>query len=121
MEKVADESTSVALFEVIGQYFSFARTLDVSRPTFFRDSDAVLAYAEKWITDPEDSDSELISVLATVPEHRDRLIAIVALSLVGESILDSFFSHSDTVGPLMRRKLSPWTEPVLKQIRCLQE
>jgi hypothetical protein len=43
------------------------------------------------------------------------------LSFAGEALLDAFFSHSDAVGPLMRRKLKPWTEPLLAQINILQQ
>jgi len=48
------------------------------------------------------------------------LKACVALSFASESLLDSFFAHSDAVGPLMRRKMKPWIEPMLAQINVLQ-
>lgn len=118
MEKLADESTSVALFEAIGQYFSDSQLNTIFCGQQCRDSNAALAYAEACINEP-DLTPELAAVLAAVPEQRMRLVAMLALSFAGESLLDSFFSQSDTVGPLMRRKLAPWTTPMLKQIHCL--
>ena len=116
MEKLTDESTSVALFEVIGRYFSGVR-LNIAA---CKDSESALAYAQSSVTSPDVTLPELANVLAAVPEQRERLIAMLALSLAGENLLDSFFSHSDTVGSLMRRKMAPWTTPMLEQIRCLR-
>ena len=126
MDKLADESTSVALFEAIGQYFSEAQSSGVSSDVFHgcgecRDSEGALARAKACMADPEVISPELAAVLAVIPDQRERLIAILTLSFVGENLLDSFFSQSDTVGPLMRRKLAPWTKPILDQIRCLQK
>ena len=120
MDKLADESTSVALFEVIGQYFSDAQPNGASCGAFCNNSEAALAHAEVCVADPEVAAPGLAAVLAAVPTQREKLIAIVTLSFSSESLLDSFFSHSDTVGPLMRRKLAPWTTPMLDQIRCLR-
>ena len=120
IEKLADESTSVALFEVIGQYFSDAQLKDDPSDSLCRDSEAALAYAEACVDNPG-VNKELAAVLASAPEQCERLVAILTLSCAGESLLDSFFSQSDTVGPLMRRKLAPWTTPMLEQIRCLRK
>ena len=117
MDKLMDEATSVALFDVIGQSFSKARP----EGAYVGDSEAALSHAEVCVTDPEVAAPGLAEVLALVPEQRQRLIAILTLSFAGENLLDSFFSHSDTVGSLMRRKLAPWTTPIIEQIRCLRE
>ncbi|MDX1812622.1 MAG: sulfur reduction protein DsrS [Gammaproteobacteria bacterium] len=116
MDKLADEATSVALFETIGRYFSGARPQGAS----CGDSDAALAHAEVCTSDPEVAAPGLAEVLEIIPEQKKYLRAILTLSFAGEELLDSFFSHSDTVGPLMRRKMTPWTEPMLEQIRCLR-
>ncbi len=119
MDKLADESTSVALFETIGQYFSNARPSDIySGDGKCRDSEAALTLAENCV-EGSDATSGLAAVLAAVPEQRKRLVAILTLSFAGENLLDSFFSQSDTVGPLMRRKMAPWTKPMLEQVHRL--
>ncbi len=117
MDKLADEATTVALFEVIGKYFSNAQLNTAS----CRDSNSALAHAKTCVDDSDTASPRLAAVLAAVPEQRERLISIITLSCAGEFLLNSFFSHSDTVGPLMRRKLAPWTTPMLEQIRCLRE
>lgn len=116
MDKLADEATSVALFETIGRYFSGARP----QAAQCGDSEAALAHADVCTADPEVAAPGLAEVLATIPEQKKYLRAILTLSFAGEELLDSFFSHSDTVGPLMRRKMTPWTGPILEQIRCLR-
>lgn len=116
MDKLADEATSVALFETIGLYFSGARP----QGAVCGDSEAALAHADVCTADPEVAAPGLAEVLATIPEQAQYLKAILTLSFAGEELLDSFFSHSDTVGPLMRRKMAPWTTPMLEQIRFLQ-
>lgn len=115
MEKVMDQVTTVALFEVIGEYFAPVRISDGE----YRDSAGLCAYAQACVADSGVA-AELARVLTVVPEQRDKLAACLALALVGEYLLDSFFSRSDTVGPLMRRKLAPWTAPLQEQIRVLQ-
>ena len=116
MDKLADEATTVALFEVIGRYFSDKQLKNIT----CRDSNAALAYAKACIDESGTVSSRLTTVLTVAPDQRARLAAIIALSCAGEYLLDSFFSHSDAVGPLMRRKLTPWTTPMLEQIRCLR-
>lgn len=116
MDKLADEATSVALFKTIGLYFSGARP----QGAICGDSEAALAHADVCTSDPEVAAPGLAEVLATIPEQTKYLRAILTLSFAGEALLDSFFSHSDTVGPLMRRKMAPWTTPMLEQIRFLQ-
>jgi len=116
MEKLADEATSVALFETIGRYFSSARP----QGAICGDSEAALAHADVCTSNPEVAAPGLAEVLVTIPEQKKYLRAILTLSFAGEELLDSFFSHSDTVGPLMRRKMAPWTGPMLEQIRCLR-
>ena len=102
------------------QYFSDIKLNTTINNSQCRDSNAALVYAKACIDDPDVS-KELAAVLAIVPEQRDRIKSIIALSCVGEGLLNSFFSHSDTVGPLMRRKLAPWTLPILEQIRSLRQ
>jgi hypothetical protein len=116
MDKLADEATTVSLFEAIGKFFSAARP----KGARCADSEAAVTHAEVCVADPEVAAPGLAEVLELVPEQRQHLVAILTLSFAGENLLDSFFSHSDTVGSLMRRKLSPWTAPMLEQIRALR-
>ena len=114
MAKLANQDATVALFEVIGEYFAAA----CPQGAVCADGEAALAHAEVCLNAPSTAAPGLDEVLAAVPEQRARLRALLVLAQAGERMLDSFFAHSDAVGPLMRRKLAPWTDPMLAQLRC---
>jgi hypothetical protein len=114
MEKLQDQDSSVALFTVIGDYFQ-----SMKPEAFCQDSEAALVQAQACVEN--NTSPELQEILEHVPAQQQRLIALLTLAQAGEGLLDSFFSHSDTVGALMRRKLTPWTEPMLKQVDVLRE
>jgi len=116
LDKIANQDTTVALFNTIGVYFGAARPPGVR----CADSAAAVAQAEACVAAPEALAPGLGEVLAAVPDQRERLVAILTLALIDENLLDTFFAYSDAVGPLMRRKLAPWTQPLLAQIARLR-
>jgi len=121
VEKLADESAAVAVFDVLGNYFS--ATLPAGHPdalTASRQSENVVNFAAHFVDELDTYHPAMAEVLMASPASREKLVAMVALSFAGEALLDSFFSHSDAVGPLMRRKMKAWTEPLLAQITILQ-
>lgn len=121
MEKLADEAAAVALFDVIGRYFR--AVLPVGQPGAAqagKNSETAVAFAQASQENIHQFSPAMAEVLAVLPEQRASLSAMVALSFAGEALLDSFFSHSDAVGSLMRRKMKPWIEPMLAQIKRLQ-
>ena len=121
MEKLADESAAVALFDVIGKYFGAA--LPKGNPDAVaagRTSELAVAFAQTYVAEADRYHPELAEVQQVLTDHHSKLMAMVALSFASEALLDSFFSHSDAVGPLMRRKMKPWIEPLLEQVKSLQ-
>ena len=121
MEKLADEAAAVALFETIGAYFRASLPKgDTGAIAAGRNSELAVAFAQTYVTELERYYPELAELQQMLAEHSSKLTAMVALSFASEALLDSFYSHSDAVGPLMRRKMKPWTEPLLEQIRILQ-
>lgn len=122
LEKLADEAAAVALFDVLGDYFRAA--LPVGHPQALaasRHSEDAVRFAQQFVRELGAHHPEMAAVLEALPTSREKLAAMVALSFAGEALLDAFFSHSDAVGPLMRRKMKPWSEPLLEQIQCLQQ
>lgn len=115
MGKLADQAASVALFEVIGRYFAPARTGIEYQASCEQACLQAAAVMESCAGYPA-----LAEVLALIPAQREKLQACLSLAQVGEHLLDSFFSRSDTVGSLMRRKLLPWTAPVQQQMQNLR-
>ena len=121
MEKLADESAAVALFDVIGKYFGAALPKgNADAVAAGRTSERAVVFAQTYMEELDRCHPELAEVQQVLTEHRLKLTAMVALSFASEALLDSFFSHSDAVGPLMRRKMKPWIEPLLEQIKLLQ-
>lgn len=121
MEKLADEAATVALFEAIGTYFYAALPKGhTGAVEAGRTSELAVAFAHSYVEEVGCYHPELAELWQVLPEQASKLTAMVALSFAGESLVDSFFSHSDAVGPLMRRKMKPWTEPFIEQIKCLQ-
>jgi len=120
MEKLADEAAAVALFDVIGAYFRATLPKgDAAAIDAGRNSERAVAFAQTYLDELDRYHPELAEVQRVLTDHNSKLAAMVALSFAGESLVDSFFSHSDAVGPLMRRKMKPWTEPLLEQIQHL--
>ena len=121
MDKLADEAAAVALFDVIGKYFGAVLPKgNADAIAAGRTSELAVTFAQTYMDELDRYHPELAEVQQLLPEHRPKLTAMVALSFASEALLDSFFSHSDAVGPLMRRKMKPWTEPLLEQVKLLQ-
>jgi hypothetical protein len=121
LDKLADEAAAVAVFDVLGNYF--AVTLPVGHPNAqaaSRQSEDAVNFAGRFMDELDAHHPAMAELLESLPDSREQLVAMVALSFAGEALLDSFFSHSDAVGPLMRRKMKAWTEPMLAQIKVLQ-
>ncbi|WP_455199609.1 hypothetical protein, partial [Kaarinaea lacus] len=85
MEKLADEATSVALFDTIGRYFAGARPKGAQ----CRDSEAALAHADVCTADPGVAAPGLGDVLESIPDQAKYLRAVLTLSFAGEDLLDS--------------------------------
>ncbi len=121
MEKLADEAAAVALFEVMGGYFRTALPVGIAGAAQGgKNSETAVVFAQACVDNSDRCPPPITEVLRLLPEQHTHLSAMVALSFAGETLLDSFFSHSDTVGPLMRRKMTPWTAPMMEQIQRLQ-
>lgn len=122
LDKLADEAAAVAVFDVLGNYFR--TSLPVGHPhaqAAGKNSVDAVAFATGFMDEADVHHPAITEVLNALPASRDKLAAMVALSFAGEVLLDSFFSHSDAVGPLMRRKMKAWTEPLQTQINILQQ
>jgi hypothetical protein len=59
-------------------------------------------------------------VLAAVPECRDDVRAVLALSWVGECLVNPIFARSDAIGSVMRKKIEPVTTLIQQQFDQLR-
>ena len=110
MSKLADQETAMALFDLLGNYFSYFKIIDVKH----HNSADACQYSEQLI-----HSDELSELTRLIPDQDEKILACLCLAQVEGSLLTSFFSHSRMVGSLMRRKMSPWTDPLLKHIEQL--
>lgn len=59
-------------------------------------------------------------VLQRLPDHRADVRAMMALGWVGEPLVNPIFSHTDSIGSVMRKKIVPVTEPIQQQFSRLR-
>ncbi|HFD81511.1 MAG TPA: sulfur reduction protein DsrS [Gammaproteobacteria bacterium] len=59
-------------------------------------------------------------VLAAMPERRADVEAMMALSWVGEPLVNPIFARTDAIGSVMRRKIEPVSLPILQLLARLQ-
>jgi hypothetical protein len=50
------------------------------------------------------------------PESEPYIYAIIFLSMISETLLDPIFGITDSIGSVMRKRISPVSEPILKQL-----
>lgn len=54
-----------------------------------------------------------------LPGYRDDLRAMLALSWVGESLVNPIFARTDAIGSVMRKKIEPVTSPIRQHLTQL--
>jgi cellulose biosynthesis protein BcsQ len=84
------------------------------------DMEQIVRSAEDICNRGADHDEDLYLLLETVPELTRLIRAMVALSMVDENLVNPVFSRTDAIGSLMRRKLEPVVNPILRQIADLR-
>ncbi len=59
-------------------------------------------------------------VLQKLPDHGADVRAMMALGWVGEPLVNPIFSHTDSIGSVMRKKIVPVTGPIQQQFSQLR-
>lgn len=114
MKHLADQQTAMALFDVIGNYFSdWSLAL-----TDVTDTASACEQVEQQHADGALS-VDMQAVINALPDYQDQVLGAMALGQMHRDLLTSFFSRSNMVGSLMRKKLAPWTEPLKTQLARL--
>jgi hypothetical protein len=72
--------------------------------------------AENGMTHSE----ELRAIKCQLPELAPQIQAILILSRISQTVLNHYIAKSSAVGTLMRKKLKPVFDPILIQLRTLQ-
>lgn len=113
LRRPADQDVARALFRAIGAYFAALRQ-DASQE---RSLEGAVALAGQRLATP---DAGLEALLATMPQCRSVMHALLVLAEVGEYTVAPILVRTTAIGSLMRRKLEPVTDPVLEQLVVLR-
>lgn len=116
LRKPVNQDVVVALLDTVGDYFSGVRPDEERR----REYSAIDAMASEFCKDESACPDNLREVIDQVPGQRERIRAMVALSMLGEQLLAPIFGVTDSIGSVMRKKIEPVTGPILEQIALLR-
>ncbi len=111
-KKLNNQDATVAFFEAIEDYFAPARP-DTERR---REIATILEDAENYCA----KHPLARETLQHSPEHKEKIRALLALSMVSEQLLAPVFGQTDAIGSVMRKKLAHITTPLLEQLSLLR-
>ncbi|MCG6867754.1 MAG: sulfur reduction protein DsrS [Gammaproteobacteria bacterium] len=114
LRKPVNQDVVVALLDTVGDYFAGVRPDEERRRAY----SAIDVAAGEFFGD--NCPDELKAVLERAPAQRERLRAMVSLSMIGEQLVAPIFGVTDSIGTVMRRKIEPVTGPILEQFALLR-
>jgi hypothetical protein len=114
LQHPVDKYTVAKLMDIVGNYFRPA--LGAQKPA--REIGAAIAATEKLMNA---TDGEPTALLQAVPELREEIAAMLTLAHTGEALVTPIIAASTASGTLLRRKLEPVLEPLLKQYAILRK
>lgn len=116
LRKPNNQDVMVALLEAVREYF-----LDVACPgARLQDMAEIDAQVGNRCGDCSRCEPHLADLLKQLPETEPLVRAALTFSAVGERLVAPVFARTDAIGTVMRRKLEPITQPLLKQLAALR-
>lgn len=110
MDRLTDQHVTVLFLKAVQNYFSAVADTNATYREFAEIEQAIDQLLEQ-------NDSKDLQKMASLGEpYKQWLRSILALSYVGESLVDPIFSQTDAIGSVMRKRLVPVTEPIRKHI-----
>lgn len=107
MKKPSNQAVVVSSLQAIQRYFYEVRPDDVAR----REIGEVLQHAKDACNG---STNEMLRQVATaVPDLAPQIESMIAMSLLGEPLVDPIFKSTNMLGSVMRKKLEPVSKPIL--------
>lgn len=116
MRKPNNQDVMVAVLEAVREYF-LAAACPGARLQDIAEIDAQVGIRCSACAQCE---PHLAELLQHMPEVEPMLRAVLTLSAVGERLVAPVFARTDAIGTVMRRKLEPITQPLLKQLAVLR-
>lgn len=119
LKKPANQDVVVSFLGAVEEYFTDIR----QSPYHFPDVISIIEQTDQMLTGaPSDMQmsAELQDVISACPELRSEIRSMIILAHVGEPIVRPIFSHTDSVGSVMRRKIEPVSKPLLAELENLR-
>ncbi|HQU15616.1 MAG: hypothetical protein B7Z66_10840 [Chromatiales bacterium 21-64-14] len=117
LRRPVDQDVVVVVFEAIAAYFS---AVAPTGPAMTDMQEAVGEAEAVCAPSRSTAPAALGAILERVPAARAQVVALRALSRVGEPMLRPIFARTTATGSLMRRKLEPLTGPMFQQFARLR-
>ena len=108
MKKPSNQAIVVSLLHAVQNYFINVRPDDTVR----RDIHAVIQRAQE--VSHQSTTGYLQQIIEEAPELKPQLEAMIAMSLMGEPLVDPIFKSTNMLGSVMRKKLEPISHPVIQ-------
>lgn len=115
LRKPNNQDVVVALLEVIGDYFATVRVDGLRR----RSIDLIESDVQRVLQAPGASSQAMSALLELMPDARERLAAMLVLSMYGEQLVAPIFGLTDAIGSVMRKRIAPITEYTKRQFASL--
>ena len=109
LKKPNDQDVAVEIFNTLGNYFH----VNANYPNNWRDINELSNYTRDAVS----TDGQ--AIIADWPESKPYIHAILFLSMISETLLDPIFGVTDSIGSVMRKRISHVTDPIMKQLSVL--
>lgn len=121
LKRPAQQAVVITLLNAIGHHFS---GLGLTRR--FRTIEELSAYNERIfngdsISESHNLSSEIQQLIKAIPNARERTLSLLGLAQMSETLLDPLFGGTDCLGSVMRKRIKPVSDPLLKMIRTLEQ
>lgn len=121
LKRPSQQDVVVALLNAIGHQFS---PLGLARR--FRSIDELQLFNSALCEGNESDGSnhfhdQIRQLIASIPDSNDRILAMLGLAQMSETLLDPLFGGTDCLGSVMRKLIKPVSEPLLGFVARLEE
>ena len=116
LKKPVDQDVVISLFTAIKRFFD----LPFPERRGAHSIDIALQRTQSYSDISDQHPPALNALLETLEnQHQEKFSALMLLAQLGENTLTPVFSGNESVGKVMRRRLSPLTEPLLEKTDIL--
>ena len=124
LKKPANQEAVCALFNAVGNYFNpnvenNAPDYDEMKSNAMAEQDILVLLEQA--KQKASSDDELAALLEVLPSLQADIEAMLCLASVTDAIATPVFARTDAIGSVMRKKLTPVTEPLFAQFAILRQ